>query len=100
MEAEKTELASPPGSALNPILSPDGKRLAFAIADFHFWTLHVINTLRGSPTNIVQRAYPGDWSPDGRLLVFTALISLAEYRAELRIFDLVTGAISVVPDSQ
>jgi serine/threonine protein kinase/Tol biopolymer transport system component len=72
---ERLQLTSPPMQALQPVWSPEGKRIAFMglSGPGKHWRIYVVPAEGGSPDALT----PGDrdegdpaWSPDGKSLVF------------------------------
>jgi Tol biopolymer transport system component len=88
------QLTFPPGQVYSPSISPDGTQVAYTTSA---GALFLIGMDGGSPRTIVEKnvSWP-HWSPDGNLLVF---VDRGE-SPHVRLFDLRTGKISVVPASE
>ncbi len=71
-----TQLTSDPASDVQPAISPDGHRVAFASDRSGNWDVWVINVDGQQPiqvtTGSAQEVHPS-WSPDGKQLVFCSL---------------------------
>ena len=72
-------LTSEPGRFLNPVWSPDGRRLAYSGFEVGAPTLYVKNAdgssrpqrLTNAPTETREAAeFPNSWSPDGRTIAY------------------------------
>jgi serine/threonine protein kinase len=91
---EPLQLSFPPGYVGYPIMSPDGKRIAYISSDKP--GVFVIGINGGTPQRIGDKLTgAADWSPDGNRLIY------AEYadnytHPQIKIFDLTTGAVSEV----
>jgi eukaryotic-like serine/threonine-protein kinase len=92
---ERLQLTYPPMQVINPFISPDGKRVAFATVSGE---VYVISMDGGAPQKITENSSSGTWSPDGNLLSLTTLLS--GNKAELQNFDFRIGKLSVIPSSQ
>jgi Tol biopolymer transport system component len=76
---ERRQLTSGPGSARNPVWSPDGTRIAYRASQDGTDSLAIIDT-GGNPTLLttgqqISDCAPGAlaaWSPDGTTLIYTA----------------------------
>ncbi|MBV9492674.1 MAG: serine/threonine-protein kinase [Acidobacteria bacterium] len=69
--ADGTEVpvtAGPNDSA--PRFSPDASQLLFTRATNSAFALYRIATLGGEPRKIIDNAFDGDWSPDGKRIAF------------------------------
>jgi len=53
-----------------PRISPDGSQVLFVRQESADRSLYKIPVLGGEPRKVVHDAYDGDWSPDGRRVVF------------------------------
>jgi len=90
--SEPLQLTFPPGYVGYPIMSPDGKRIAYITSEKP--GVFVINIDGGSPRRIGDKLTgAADWSPDGNRLIY------AEYadnytHPQVKIHDLTTGAVS------
>jgi Tol biopolymer transport system component len=100
---ERLQLTYPPTEVLYSCISPDGKKVAFAVHE----ELHVIDMDGTSQLEItkekINTPVPA-WSPDGRSLVFEGDIeehrNSERFRKQLKTIDLQSGARSVVASSQ
>jgi serine/threonine protein kinase/Tol biopolymer transport system component len=57
-----------------PRFSPDGSTILFSRQEGPHASLFRVPVLGGEPRKLVEDAVDGDWSPDGRLIVFVRLI--------------------------
>jgi Tol biopolymer transport system component len=64
------EVALTAGPDDHPRFAPDSGSLLFTRADPAGPALYRVSTLGGEPRHLLERAQMGDWSPDGRRLVF------------------------------
>lgn len=68
-----TQLTSDPASDVQPVFSPDGRRIAFASDRGGNWDIWVIGVDGGPPLRVTntphEEMHPG-WSPDGNGLVY------------------------------
>ena len=93
---DRLQLTYPPMQVLYPFISPDGKQVVYGNSDSE---TYVISMDRGVPQRVIAKdSLAANWSPDGNLLVFTDIHDPAHL--QLRILNLRTGALSLVPDSQ
>jgi DNA-binding winged helix-turn-helix (wHTH) protein/Tol biopolymer transport system component len=100
----RMQLSKPPEYACNPRWSPDSKQILFTRVSSEAppWAINLVSAEGGVP----QRLLPGDqtemhdanWSPDGKRILF-AHGTYASTTEDLRILDLDSGQISVVPGS-
>jgi eukaryotic-like serine/threonine-protein kinase len=103
--SQKLQLTSPPLYAILPRWSPDGKRIVFD-AQPQGWPLHmyVVPSSGGAPQEILSDdAGPQQdsaWSPDGKFLIFSGESGFATTKTNIRLLDLKTHAVSLVPGSQ
>lgn len=102
--SNRAELAGGPDHIVNPRWSPDSKQILFTTTSFDGLhpSIHLISTDRGNS----QRLPPGDgadmedanWSPDGKRVLFARGVA-ATRNEDLRILDLGTGQVTVLPGS-
>ena len=89
-----TQLTADPASDVQPAVSPDGTRIAFASNRGGNWDIWIIS-VDGGPAVQVTRDPSDDvhpsWSPDGRLLIFCSL-SVISGQWELWITDATAGS--------
>ncbi len=94
---ERTQLTFPPTEAKLPFISPDGARVSFNTPRNE---VYVVGIDGNPPQRIAENSYGANWSPDGNLLVFTSITPPFEAHVrDLRVYDLRTGKVSVVPSS-
>jgi Tol biopolymer transport system component len=95
--------------AMLPRWSPDGQRIAFMgrpPGDRGHWNIYVVPVAGGSPEALLasDTDYAGpSWSPDGKSLAFAGapwLKSFAKESTAIRVTDLRTRQVSVVPGSE
>jgi len=89
---ERKQLTFSPMTARYPSISPDGKRVAFGTWD---GDLYLIDSDGTHIRKIRQGALAPNWSPDGKLLVFTR----SKEPRDLRFLNVETGEETDVPDS-
>jgi serine/threonine-protein kinase len=84
-------LTSEPGRFLNPVWSPDGRRLAYSGFAVGAPTLYVKNTdgsgqpqrLTSAPTETREAAeFPDSWSPDGRTIAYILVSRIVTGKGE------------------
>ena len=99
--SERRQLTYPPMEVAWPSISPDGTKVAFTICCYE---TYVIDMDGGLPQRIEKQSSAANFSPDQDLLIMTSLVEGKhngdKNPLELRIFDVRTGKISVVPSSQ
>ena len=66
---DEMALTAGPGDAF-PRISPDGTQVLFVRAAGMRFDLYRVPVLGGEPRKVVGDAFEGDWSPDGRRIVF------------------------------
>lgn len=107
---EREQVTLMPQPIIYPIISPDGKKIAFGT----FHGAYVVSVDDGRLQKIAERGIAAAWSPDGNLLVITASVggelpaeeegtdlrSIDMRRTELELFDMRNGKISRVPGSE
>jgi Tol biopolymer transport system component len=64
------EVALTAGPDRVPRFSPDGASILFARSEEGGWSLYVVGALGGEPRRVVKDSTEGDWSPDGKQIVF------------------------------
>ncbi len=99
--SERLQLTYPPQFISFARISPDGSKVAFSDGDA---IAYVLDAKGGTPRKLAEPGTAPDWSPDGNLLAVTSFFpdpSSPDGGAfQLRIIDVRTGLISVLPDSQ
>ena len=99
------EVALTTGPDLLPRISPDGTQVLFVRREAERESLFRIPVVGGEPRKVLDDAYEGDWSPDGRRIVFLRhvessrgnSIGVAEASGqEARIVATVTGRLERV----
>ena len=94
--SERLQLTFAPMRVEYPFISPDGKQVAFGNSDGE---TYVISMEGGAPQKVVEKvSRAANWSPDGKLLVFTRWID--SDHPELQILDLRSNKVSLLPSSQ
>jgi dipeptidyl aminopeptidase/acylaminoacyl peptidase len=76
----RTKIKTPEGLALDPALSPDGKRLAFTLADQKTSKadIHVANADGSEAQKVTENeakqiAFAPNWSPDGKRIAYSVM---------------------------
>ncbi len=108
--SERLQLTSPPLHAVLPRWSPDGKTLVFfefAVSSTQPGRIYEVPSAGGSVTELMpndqQNQMDPNWSPDGKRIVFSGSptdAATAKTPASIRILDVATGQVSVLPGSQ
>ena len=99
--SERLQLTYPPNYAYKPRWSPDGKSLVFSA-----WVKNnpskvaEISRDGGPPSTLIPEDWTGEpsWSPDGNQVLFGG--KGHDVTSQIRILDLVTRQVSMVPGSQ
>jgi Tol biopolymer transport system component len=98
--SERMQLTYPPTEVIWPSVSPDGTKVTFTVCCYE---THVIDMDGGLPQRIEKQSSATHFSPDQNSLIITSLIDGGrpgdKNTLELKICDLRTGKISVVPSS-
>lgn len=85
---EPLQLTLPPAQVFGPSISPDGKQVVYGTSA---GAIRLVSMDGGSPQTIAEKdSYGANWSPDGKLLVFSD-------PGGIQLFDPGTGKRSVVP---
>jgi WD40 repeat protein len=104
--SDRVQLTYPPMLIAVPRISPDGTRVVFRTPEGPFpnFALYLSSMDGGPLRKISDRSFFGAWSPDGNLLALSSMVPGKHVEdknfAELEVFDLRDGKISVVPDSE
>jgi Tol biopolymer transport system component len=90
--------------ALNPRWSPDGAQIVFMeVASPRRDLSYIVPADGGSPRRLISndggRQADPNWSPDGRKIVFAGGVFGDPKGGDLRILDLTSGQITIVPGS-
>ena len=98
---ERRQLTYPPMEVAWPSISPDGTKVAFTICCYE---TYVIDMDGGPPQRIEKQSSGATFSPDQDLLIMTSLVE-GKHNGDkdplqLKILDVRTGKISVVPSSE
>ena len=101
--SEKLQLTYPPDRAGLPRWSPDGKQIVYLSTRLGKpWKAFLISAQGGTPEELVPgNPTEGDpnWSADGNRIVFSSGFPNPGEKSDIRIIDLKTRAVSVVPGS-
>jgi len=101
--SEKIQLTFPPDRAALPRWSPDGKQITYLSTRLgRPWKAFLILAQGGTPEELVPgNPTEGDpsWSPDGNRIVFSSGIPNMGEKSDIRIVDVKTRTVSVVPGS-
>ena len=71
-----TKLTSDPGNDVQPAISPDSKRVAFATDRGGNWDIYIMNITGGQPVQVSSGPAPEmhpSWSPDGKHIAYCRL---------------------------
>ena len=102
--SERMQLTFPPLSVFLPRWSPDAKRIAFSgTVPGKPHGVYVLSAEGGRPEELTRGEHDeGDvcWSPDGNQLVFGSMGGNDFATFGIRLFDLKTHEMSLVPNSQ
>jgi Tol biopolymer transport system component len=94
--SDPLQLTFPPTEIFYPIISPDGKQVAYSTSSD---AICVISLDGGPPQTLVAAdAYGPNWSPDGSRLLFVDHSDAAH--SKIQLIDPGTGKRSTVPGSQ
>jgi Tol biopolymer transport system component/predicted Ser/Thr protein kinase len=101
---DKIQLTFPPQHVALPRWSPDGKQIAFIASQFGKpWKVFVISAQGGTPEELLPNdkaeGDPG-WSADGTRIVFSSGLPSTGEKSDLRIIDLKTRQVTVIPGSE
>ena len=103
--SDKIQLTFLPQHAALPRWSPDGKQIAFLGSQFGKpWKIFLISAQGGAPEELLPaddkaEGDPG-WSADGTRIVFSAGLPNAGEKSDIRIIDLKTRQVTVIPGSE
>jgi len=100
---QRIQLSYPPLTAVLPRWSPDGKQLAFhGSLPGQKSKIYTVSSAGGTPRTLLpeddQEQFDPAWSPDGTRIVFGG--SASDPNASIRIIDVNTHNISMVPNSK
>lgn len=102
--SDRRQLTYPPMRALSPQWSPDGTQIAFqAVSDSGAHSrIYLVSSNGGlpslaTPSSDDRQTYPS-WTSDGTAILFSAS-DIAQSRFDLRLFDLKTQQISILPET-
>jgi Tol biopolymer transport system component/DNA-binding winged helix-turn-helix (wHTH) protein len=90
--------------AMNPRWSPDGTQIAFmAVGPWRRDSIYIVPADGGSPRRLISNAdgrqSDPTWSPDGKKILFASGVFEDPKNEDLRILDLASGQITIVPGS-
>ncbi|HEV2470834.1 MAG TPA: protein kinase [Candidatus Sulfotelmatobacter sp.] len=102
--SEKVQLTFPPQHVALPRWSPDGKRIAFIGTQLGKpWKVFIISAQGGTADELLpddkSEGDPG-WSADGTRIVFSAGLPNTGEKSDIRIIDLKTRQVTVIPGSE
>src|SRR3984957_10094414 len=103
--SERVQLTFPPMMVFYPEISPDGTKVAFnGLTASSGLGIYVLSMVGGTPEKVVEIGHGPAWSPDGNSLAFAAIIPGRHiydesHWIEIRILDLRTKKVSVIPTS-
>jgi Tol biopolymer transport system component len=94
----RVQVTFPPMQTSQPRWSPDGRYIAFSgkLAD-QPWQVYIVSTAGGSPQPVTQdEVFEGSptWSPDSTSLAFSRA-----GEQTIQLYDVETGAVTALPDS-
>ncbi len=93
--SDPLQLTFPPAEVFYPVISPDGKLVAYGTSS---GAIYLIGVDGGQPRTLVDADAGGpSWSPDGKRLLFTDRSDPAH--SKIQLLDTDTGKRSTVPDS-
>ncbi len=75
-EIERQELHSSSAPLAEPVISPDGKRMAFVSREGAYWDVYLLDIPNGEPDRLTSTEWhvrSPDFTPDGEGLVFVGL---------------------------
>jgi len=105
--SDKLQLTRPPFLAALPTWSPDGKKILFGGWDpGKNGAIFAIAVEGGVPQQLVSYpasdAFYGDWTPDGKSIVFQKLQGKgsSNNQTDFEMLDIQTGKVSVLPGSE
>jgi Tol biopolymer transport system component len=102
--SNRMQLTQPPNNAANPRWSPDSKEILYmAVSPDGHWLIRRISSADGTPQWLMSGSNDDmsdpNWSPDGTKVVFSTGTLAAPEKFDLRIVDLNTRQVTVVPGS-
>jgi len=102
----RMQLTGPGHPVLNPRWSPDSKQILFFTMSADHAEIHRISAEDGSPQWLLSEEGPirndPNWSPDGKKVLFreTPSSNATIAKSDLRVVDLNTKQVAIVPGSQ
>jgi Tol biopolymer transport system component len=101
--SERLQLTYPPGYAMMPRWSPDGKQIVFhETYPDKVPKINIVSAEGGTPRpllpDLAESQEDPNWSPDGGKMVFAGVS--ADEASEIRILDIATHQVTSVPGSK
>jgi Tol biopolymer transport system component/DNA-binding winged helix-turn-helix (wHTH) protein len=100
--SNRMQLSEPPMEVFMPRWSPDGTQILFSDLTSRV-EAYIVPARGGSPRKVLPESAgvqsDPDWSPDGHKIVFGSSFGGQDPKSVIRIFDLDSGQITVIPGS-
>ena len=87
---QERHLVTAPSGALNPVISPDGARIAYSVPSSTHATGYVVPTSGGTAREICQCVFQGWFSDNQRILALDGQPTSVSSR-RVRVIDVVKG---------
>jgi Tol biopolymer transport system component len=99
----RVQLTGGPDSVYNPRWSPDSKQIVYGASSSGHTRIYLVSADSGKPRRLLpdDPSEMGDpnWSPDGKRVLFCRGVYLTHKYDDLRILDLESAQVKVVPGS-